>query len=120
MVKSIGTGQNHSYVPAKSPIKRVRIADDEHRTKYADELYHDMEDKYAYSSAHPVASQKYEEFTQSNKVLGLQENIIMPKILQKSYLNKGNQGNQAQNQYLYGQTQTQPNARQSGVHPQVQ
>ena len=32
-----------NYIPNKSPVKHVRIADDEHKTKYTENFYYDME-----------------------------------------------------------------------------
>lgn len=34
--------ENNNYIPRKSPVKHVRIADDEYQTKLAENLYYDM------------------------------------------------------------------------------
>jgi len=36
------------YTPNRSPVKHIPIADDEQQTKFADEVFHDMDDASAH------------------------------------------------------------------------
>ena len=68
MAKSIGTGAIQSYVPHKSPIKHMPMADDNRKSKFADEVYHDMEDRKAYD--HP--------FTRYPETQYMQRSVVVP------------------------------------------
>lgn len=39
---------NKDFNPKRSPIKRMQIGDDEHRTKFSEEIYVDMEQRDPY------------------------------------------------------------------------
>ena len=47
MAKSIGAGAIQSYVPHKSPVKHIGIGDDNRHSKFAEEVFHDMESREA-------------------------------------------------------------------------
>ena len=69
MAKSIGTGGIQSYVPHKSPVKYVPMADDNRKTKFSDEVYHDMEDRSAYNNP----------FTRYPETQYMQRSVVMPQ-----------------------------------------
>lgn len=44
MVKNQGRGSGMDYTPNRSPVKHIAVADDTHKTKFTDDVYHDMDD----------------------------------------------------------------------------
>lgn len=49
-------------MPNKSPIKHIKIADDEHKTKFTENVYYDMEGPIAAAEGTAAGSQHLKKF----------------------------------------------------------
>ena len=56
-----------TYIPYRSPATHINIASDSKKSKFTDEVFHDMEDRNAYFSELPAYHQS--EFVQRSQVL---------------------------------------------------